>query len=88
MSGAWRLTFSLMSRAESGNYNYCDLYKNGNRLDETIHETYSGYGRVQSTSGRVVTLEASAGDRIEIRPYEMYGEYWYTYFCAEFIQKM
>jgi len=88
VSGAWRLTYSLESRVESGDYNICYLYLNGDRLDETEHETYSGSGVVWSTSGRVVTVEASAGDKIEIRTIRIDGNYYRILYCAEYIPKM
>ena len=90
VSGAWRLTYSLYSQGASVDYNVCFLYINGDQLDETRHVTYSESGIMISTSGRVVTLEASAGDKIEIRATTMEGSYGYYYilYCAEYIPKM
>jgi len=86
VSGAWRLSFSMWSLVGSGDFNYCYLFINGEALID--HNTYSQSGAVSSTSGRVVTLEASAGDNIEIRTTEMTGTYWDILYCAEFIPKM
>ena len=88
VSGAWRVTYSLMSRMHSGDYNNAYLFINGDQLTETQHYTYSGSGVVDSTGGRVVTLEASAGDKIEIRAPQMDGIYRYVLYCAEYIPKM
>ena len=88
VSGAWKLTYSMQSTVYSGNNNICYLYLNGEKLDETRHNTYSQSGRVHSTSGRVVTLEASAGDKIEIRATRMDYVYNDILYCAEFIPKM
>ena len=57
----------MRSDVGSGESNEASLYINGNKLEESYHFTSSSSGVVRSTSGRVVTLEASAGDKIEIR---------------------
>ena len=88
VSGAWRLTYSMYSRVDSGDSNYCFLYLNGEQLTETYHWTSSETGLVRSTGGRVVTVEASAGDRIEIRATVMDGFYISILYCAEYIPKM
>ena len=90
MSGAWRLTYSLQSQVDSGDQNFLRLTLNGRLLGpETQHHTYNtGSGEVISTGGRVVTLEASAGDMIEIRAPQMDGIYRYVLYCAEYIPKM
>ena len=89
VSGAWRVTFSMRSVVNSGDGNFCYLYINGARLYETQHYTYSeSDGEMVSTGGRVVTLEASAGDNIEIRATRMDGIYYEILYCAEYIPKM
>ena len=88
MSGAWRVTFNMESRVESENYNISHLYLNGYKLEGTMHKTYSKSGEVKSTSGRVVTIEASAGDTIELRTDPNQGSYYYINFCAEYITKI
>jgi len=88
VSGAWRVTYSMYSTVDSGDLNFCYLYRNGERLDETSHTTNSESGTVRSTGGRVVTLEASAGDKIEIRTETMRGSYYDILYCAEYIPKM
>ena len=88
VSGAWRLTYSLRSSVDSGDGNFAYLYINGNQLSETLHETYSESGGVSSTGGREVTLEASAGDKIEVKTTTLDGNYWNILYCAEFIPKM
>ena len=72
----------------SGEYNFCYLYLNGAQLDETKHHSYSESGEVQSTGGRVVTVEASAGDKIKIRTTRMDDYYFRILYCAEYIPKM
>ena len=88
MSGAWRLSYSLESWVDGGEINYSYLYINGNKLDETQHETRSGSGWDSTTGGRVVTLEASAGDKIELRATSMSSRYYENLYCAEYIHKM
>ena len=88
MSGTWRLTYSLHSRVDSGEDNDCILYLNGEALTGAYHHTYSSSGVVYSTGGRVVTVEASAGDKIEIRTTRMDRNYYQILYCAEYIPKM
>jgi len=88
VSGAWRMSFSLQSHVYSGELNYCYLYINGDQLDETRHYTFSSSDQVDSTGGRDVTLEASAGDKIEIRADVMGGDFYRIIFCAEYLTKM
>ena len=78
----------MRSVVDSGDGNDCYLYLNGDQLDETRHGTYSESGEVRSTGGRVVTLEASAGDKIEIRADRMDGYYYQILYCAEYLPKM
>ena len=88
VSGTWRMTLNMYSRVDSGDYNYSYLYRNGQELYETFHDTFSGSGEVRSTGGRMVTLEASAGDQLAIVATKMDGSYWYIMYCAEYIPKM
>ena len=89
VSGAWRLTLSLMSWVDLGEYNFCYLYINGDRLDILwMHYTASSYGLVQSTGGRMLTVEASTGDKLEIRIDRIDGRYYNIQYCAEFIPKL
>ena len=83
VSGAWRVSYHMESRVDGGNPNYCYLYINGDKLPETS-QTYSESRVVTSTGGRVVTLEASAGDKIEIKATQMDGIYRYVQYCAEY----
>ena len=88
VSGAWRLSFSMYAQVDSGDYNWAYLYLNGEKLTETYHKTYSGSGEVHSTGGRVLTVEASAGDKIEIRATDMDRDSDNILYCAEYIPKM
>ena len=88
VSGTWKMSYSLRSEVNSDEDNYCKIYINGNMLWETDYYTYSETGRVSSSGGRVVTMEASAGDKIEIRADRMDGFLYYILYCAEYIPKM
>ena len=70
--------------------NNVHLYLNGEMLTETEHDTFSESGLVNSTGGRVWTMDASAGDEIDIRADTMDGQsqYWRILFCTEFVPKM
>ena len=78
----------MESRVDNWEQNRAFLYTNGEELDEAIHYTNSQGAAVYSTSGRLVTLKASAGDKIEIKADRMDGWYKYVLFCADFISKM
>ena len=78
----------MRSRVNSGTGNFCYLYLNGVRQSETIHYSYSESGQMYSTGGRIMTLEASAGDEIEIRATGMIGGYYDILYCAEYMPKM
>ena len=90
VSGAWRVSFSMASLVGVGygDQNRAYLYINGNQLDETEYWTYSESGLVCSTGGRVLTLEASAGDKIEVRTTRVDGYHYNVLYCAECIPKM
>ena len=88
MSGAWRVTFSLWSLTHSGQSNTAWLHLNGQALEETYHRTYSSTGSVYATGGREVTLEASAGETLELRATYMSGFYFQIIYCAEYIPKI
>ena len=78
----------MYSRVESGDKNWAYLFINGVPREETDHYTFSERGVVRFTSGRVVTLEFRAGDRIEIRTTKLDGHYDDIIYCAEYISKM
>ena len=79
------MSFSMYSNVGSGDFNKAGIHFNGNIMYETVHRTFSSSGEVQSTGGGVVTLKASAGDKIEIRTTSMEGSYYYIMFCAEYL---
>ena len=82
------MSYSMQSWVDSEEENWAHLYINGDQQLEASHDTSSGNGWVRSTGGRLVTLEASTGDTMEIRTTNMGGYYYYIYFCAEYIAKM
>ena len=88
VSGVWRVNFNLLSFVESSEWNWVSLYLNVGRIKGTKHETSSPSGLVRSTSGRVVTVEASAGDSIELKAEKMEGSYYFINFCVDYIAKM
>ena len=93
VSGAWRLTYNMVSRLYSGEENIAFLYSSGYVRSKwplewkTEHYTYSSSGDVLSTSGRVITMEARAGDTITLRTSRLDGYYTDINFCAEYIPK-
>ena len=83
------MSYSLSAYfGDSWDTNVAYLYLNDGKLEESRHRTYTGISEVQSTGGREVTLEASAGDTIYLRTTEMESLYNNIYYCAEYIPKM
>ena len=70
------------------NYNFAWFLINGNPVLESNHATSINDGYMQSTSGRVVTREASAEAEIAVSSPRMDGSYANIIYCAEFIPKM
>ena len=85
VSGTWRVTYSLESWVEIGESNSVWLYLNGRMLPESNHVTSSSSGIVASVGGRVVTLEASAGDSITLMTSQVERVYFRVYFCVELV---
>ena len=92
VSGAWRMSFSLWDWVNTGDQNYCYFHINGQALYELRHNTYTysstATGVVHSSGGRVVTVDARAGDKIEIRATVMDFRYFNIMYCAEYIPKL
>ena len=80
----------MVSYVDNAEGNRALIYINGYPQYEAEHSTYSlgSSGVVKSTGGRVWIMEASAGDKIEIRADEMDYDYYRIIFCTEFIPKM
>ena len=88
VSGAWKLSYSMESRLDSGEQNGCSFYINGQWREMTHYLTRSETGRVSSTGGRVLTLEVSAGDKIELRATSVTGYLIHIMYCVEYIPRM
>ena len=80
----------MNSRTGFNKSNVVSLYINANELYETASLTYANGESdvVESSGGRVVIVEASAGDKIEVRTNIMDGIYNKIMLCVEFIPKM
>ena len=77
----------MESEVERG-YNYAYIWVNGQQLWETEHRTYSSSGVVRSIGGRVVNLEASAGNDIALRAAKTNGIFNRINYCVEYIPKI
>ena len=91
LSGAWRVTFSIMSKVEGMESNWVFLYLNGVRVKPSMWSNYSGGSAVGTTSGREWIQEAIAGDAISLWSSKPQGGYYGTLLevncCFEFIPK-
>ena len=89
VSGAWRISYSIQSNVGRGEGNYSWLSLNGNQLQESQYVTFiESDGLARSTGGRVLTLEASAGDTIEMKTGAIDHDYRYIILCVNYISKM
>ena len=67
MSGTWTVSFSFMSQTDSGDFNLAYVYHNEDQISGSGIWTNSASGFVESTGGRVVFIQAEAGDTITAR---------------------
>ena len=87
-AGVYLITFSYRGTNDPGERTYVFIYKNGNKLNETVHFTnYSsdGYGEVQSTGGRAVYQRLEAGDTLTLQTETVSGDMYRVMFCVQFI---
>ena len=84
VSGVWRVSYSLYSVVNGGDYNWAWIYHNNAQQGETQHSTWSNSGQVISTGAREVTLNARRWDSIYLRTTVMLGEYVDISICFEF----
>ena len=54
VTGVWRVSFSLRSQVavDKRKTNNVYIYHNQQKIEETLHDTHSGYYGVSSTGGR------------------------------------
>ena len=85
MSGTLRVSFSLRSNSRFGQINEAYIRLNGHFVPESRHYTYSDLGEVDSTGGREVILEVSAGDIISLwSGYSLNGYFERIMTCFEY----
>ena len=78
----------MESDVDTYQINEAYLYLNDEQLVESYHTTYSSSGYESITSGRVVILEAMAGDNITLRATRVDGGFYFITYCAEYIPKL
>ena len=85
VTGVWRVSFSLMSHVGTKETNYVLIYHNQQRIEETLHDTHSGYKGVSSTGGRELVTRAERGDTFHLGTWGMDGYYNNIITCFEFV---
>ena len=86
-AGVYLITFSYKGGNYPGKGNDVYLHKNGNKLSETLHNTYhspGGSGWVGSTGGRAVYQKLEAGDTLTLQT-GIVGDMGFIMFCVQFI---
>jgi len=87
VTGVWRVSFSLQSGVDTGQYNRVYIYHNQQQIEETRHETYSDNkgGYVESTGGRVLITRAERGDTFHLGTGSMNNSFYRIITCFEFV---
>ena len=84
MTGTWTIRFSMMTTVNAGNFNYAYLYHNGERLSETVHDSFSGNDWVHSTGGREILVTALQGDTLTLRSDRLDQAFRFILTCFEY----
>ena len=85
VTGVWRVSFSLQSAVDTGQYNHVYIYHNQQKIEETRHNTYSEYNWVYSTGGRELITRAERGDIFHLGTEKMDDEFYKIITCFEFV---
>ena len=86
-AGVYLVTFSYRSSNEPGEETAVYIHLNGERLQETQHNTFYssvGSGQVYSTGGRAVYQRLGAGDTLTLQTGGVTGYMYRILFCIEF----
>ena len=74
-----------MSHVDTKETNYVYIYHNQQKIEETLHDTHSGYYGVSSTGGRELVTRAERGDTFHLGTGEMRGLFYNIITCFEFV---
>ena len=82
----------MMSRTYNGKLNMAWLYKNGDQVAESQHQTFSGnlkeQAEVYAMGGRQVIMKVNKENSISLRTTQMDTQYFYTYICFDYISEI
>ena len=85
VTGVWRVSFSLESKVNAGQFNYVYICHNQQMIDETQYRTHSKDARVYSTGGRELITRAERGDTFHLGTKYMRNNFWKIITCFEFV---
>jgi len=85
VTGVWRVSFSLHSNVDTGQYNDVYIYHNQQKIQETWHLTHSEYYKVISTGGRELITRAEQGDTFHLGTETIDDGIYFITTCFEFV---
>ena len=85
VTGVWRVSFSLQSDVNNGQYNHVYIYHNQQMIQATQHRTYSKDARMYSTGGRELITRAEQGDTFHLGTMKMDYIFYEIITCFEFV---
>ena len=85
VTGVWRVSFSLRSVVNTGQWNNVYIYHNQQKIKETDHRTYSEAKMVYSTGGRELITRAEQGDTFHLGTMKMDYIFYEIITCFEFV---
>ena len=84
MTGVWRVSFRLRSIVDSGESNRVYIYHNNQKIEETMHFTYSKENVVESFRGRELITRAERVNTIYLGIGTMKNGFYNIIACFEF----
>lgn len=85
VTGVWRVSFSLRSALNTGQWNQVYIYHNQQKIEETLHDTYSEDYGVISAGGRELITRAERGDTFHLGTARMDDGFYNIITCLEFV---
>ena len=85
VTGVWRVSFSLRSVVNTGQWNNVYIYHNQQIMTETEHQTYSKDNYVKSTGGWELITRAEQGDTFHLGTGTMKSWLYHIITCFEFV---
>ena len=88
LSGVWVVTYSIKSKQRSGDHNLAWLFLNGEKIEDSEHNTYylGSDGRVGSLGSRSLYFRLETGDTLSLRTTRLEGALYDISLCLELVR--